>query len=187
MVNILTFLNQNSGAIQAIMIILLFIITGWYVIKTHQMTSIMKQDFDLRVQPAVSFGENPVITVKQNPDGSFARLTPWVRFIFPIKNVGQVPVYYDTEYVIYNGKKNKDNSKNSAVVLYPDQILGYTTEDFVLDPPLEPNDINPKIEAKIIFWSVSNENIKYYHKRVFEFDGLRKKYDIVEDDVGLVK
>ena len=60
----LHFLNTNSGAIQAVTVVILLFVTWWYAYTTMKMSSVMQNQFNQSTQPflSLSSGINRGIT-----------------------------------------------------------------------------------------------------------------------------
>lgn len=176
------FLNNNSGAIQSIMVIVLALITGIYAWDTRRLTNISTKQLDLLTRPVAVVGESIGIIVQETAPNSHitAPTTDFVKFIYTIKNIGQVPVKY-MGHTSFNEHFSKTDDRE--VILYPGQSLTYRTEAYHIDS-VNPNQIKGIASIKIIYRSLELPMQKYFFSRKFELRGNSEGYNILDDNAG---
>lgn len=184
MSQILDSLNKNSGAVQAIMVIILVIITALYAWDTKRIANISTKQLDLYTRPLVVVGESIGVTVQfdtVNPQLP-ADLTDWVRFVYTIKNIGNIPVKYNG-YTEFNEHTSK--SEHEAI-LYPGQILTHRTETYSIQPT-DPKKIKGIASIKVVYWSLDTPTEKHFFSRKFEIKENAEGYDILQDEAGPIR
>jgi|GEM_PF-3677202 len=153
----LHFLNENSGAIQAVTVVILLFVTWWYAYTTMKMSSVMQNQFNQSTQPFLSISSGIDRRVKDNDLKS-------IQLIFSLKNVGQVPLVYSNAEIEIKGVSI--NPGTVSLVLFPDQTTSIYS-NLVSIPTL--NDLGQEEQGKIkiIFCSSLNPDKKYYFERYF--------------------
>lgn len=178
------FLNHNSGAIQSIMVIVLAAITGVYVWDTRRLANISTKQLEMVSRPVAVVGESIGMIVQEQIPGSnvLAHTTDFVRFIYTIKNVGQVPIKYNAE-TSFNERTSKTDHE---VILFPGQTFTHRSETYFIEP-VNPKKIKGIAGIKITYCSLEFPKQRYYYRRKFEVKENAEGYDILDDDAGLEK
>jgi hypothetical protein len=168
-------LNQNSGAIQAVSVVILLFVTWWYAYITKKMAKTMQTDFLLRTRP--------YLIIEAGIDRRFGGIdsNKTIQLVAKLKNVGLVPLVYSNQ-----GLEIKTVSINPQInefVLFPQQTTSlYSNVVFIAD--LSDHGQNEKGKIKIQFWSHSIPNKKYFIERQFTLVGLNETFidrDVFEE------
>lgn len=167
---ILDFLNKNSGAIQAIAIIVMIIVTWWYAHTTNKMAKVMQKDFELKLQPIVLLDPS----IRRNFWGTDNKS---IQLVFNIKNGGVLPVVFEHESSELSQISICPEKK--AFILFPDQSIDLYSNIATI-PDLEYPCIGAIWKIKIKFWSHSNPNLKYFIQR--EFTLISENMSFIEKD-----
>ena len=175
----INYLNSNAGAIQAFMAVILVLVTIWYAFKTNQMATIMSKQLEMTSQPYLTIDKDIILTMEQDPINpqNLAPLTHWVRFVFTIKNVSNVPLKYKAK----TGFEKLKSSSDCEVILYPGQTMNNTTIDYHIDPT-NPYDVKGIGLINIVYWALDTPKKKFYFKRTFKVED--SAYNIIKDEAG---
>lgn len=175
------FLNSNSGAIQSIMVVVLALITGVYVWDTRRLANISTKQLELLTRPLAVVGESIGIIVQETAPNSHvpAQITDFVRFIYTIKNIGQVPI----KYIGHTSFNEHISKSDHEVILYPGQSLAHRTETYHIEA-VNPKKIKGIASIKIVYCSLELPKQKYFFSRKFEIKENSEGYDIIDDNAG---
>lgn len=179
--NILEYLNSNSGAIQSVMVVVLSLITAVYAWDTRRLANISTRQLDLLVKPVAVVGESVQIIVKQeSPDSEIpASITDFVQFAFKITNIGKVPL----RYIGYTSFNESSNIEGHGAILYPGQSFTHRTEVYPIKP-ISPKMLTGIVGIEIVYNSLDQPEQRYFFSRKFEIGGSWKGYNIIEDNAG---
>ena len=172
----LHFLNTNSGAIQAVTVVILLFVTWWYAYTTMKMSSVMQNQFNQSTQPFLSLSSGINRGITENDLKS-------IQLIFSLKNVGQVPIVYSNAELEIKGVSI--NPKIVSLVLFPDQATSIYS-NLVSIPTLNDLGQDEQGKIKIIFWSSLNPDKKYYFERHFTLIGKSDAF-IDKENYGELK
>lgn len=160
------FLNNNSGAIQSILVLILVSSTIWYAISTKEMAKIMNRQFLSSTRPYLY----PAIEIERdfipnyNPNSNFS-----IQLKFLFTNVGSVPVNYYVEEVMLNG--SSINPPKTDSVLFPGQKSHFGTIIMQSNTNIGQGD-GLKGNIKLIFWSGKIDDLKYFFQRDFTLSAM---------------
>jgi hypothetical protein len=166
MCTIFHFLNNNSGVIQAILVLILVSVTIWYAISTKKMADIMHHQFLSSMRPYLY----PAIEIERdfipnyNPNNNYS-----IQLKFLFTNVGSVPVNYYVDELILNGSSINPPKTNSN--LFPGQKSSFGTTILQSNTNIGQGD-GLKGNIKLIFWSGKIDDLKYFFKRDFTLSAM---------------
>ena len=163
------------------MVIVLALITSVYVWDTRRLANISTKQLDLLTRPVAVVGESIGIIVQETAPNSHvpAPTTDFVRFIYTIKNIGQVPIKY-FGFTSFNEHTSKTDHE---AILYPGQSLTQRTETYHIEP-VDPKKIKGIASIKIVYCSLELPTQKYFFSRKFEIKENAEGYDILDDNAG---
>lgn len=158
MEQILCFFNTWSSAIQAIMVIVLVLITIWYARSTKEMAKLMNKEYALNSMPMLSIGRDVDRDLKEN-----VATNKMVQLIFHYFNLGRVPVRYYTRKVKLN--KKSINPKKTESNLFPQQTGTLKTDFYKSENYIGEGD-GLEGEIEVVYWAVGIPEQKYlFHKK----------------------
>lgn len=157
MYKLLNFLNNNQGAIQAILVFVLVGVTIWYAISSNKMTNIMKQEYELSTSPYLFLSR----TVDRNRDFNNTKV---LQLVFHFTNGGKVPVEYFIEELILSN--SSINPEKVTSLLFPNQEGTLSSNLYISDSIDYPCD-GLTGNIKFIFWAHGLPDRKYYLRRDF--------------------
>lgn len=154
---IIDFLNCNSGAIQAILVFVLVIITIWYAASSKKMTQIMKKQYASSIKPYLY----PAREVER----IYSQTTNYrMQLVFSFINLSNVAIsYYIDELILQNTSINPPKDK---LVLFPQQKGYLYSNEYISDNNFGKGD-GMRGVIKVIFWDSENAMEKYSFKREF--------------------
>src|ERR1039457_4864105 len=123
-------LNDNSGAIQAILVAILIIVTICYAYYTKQMTKATKQmnesakrQLDLIEKPYIGIDRDIKVLVKEDKSkpSQIADKTDFVMIAFTATNIGKTPA--TMQWKCTSSFKKEPLIFDNKAILYPSQNL----------------------------------------------------------------
>jgi len=154
---IFDFLNSNSGAIQAILVLVLVSVTIWYAISTKTMARIMAQQYVSNMQPYLY----PAREVDRNFDPKDNK-TIQLKFLFT--NVGNAAVHYFVEE--FTLENTSINPPKVNTILFPQQ-KGFIHSNLYHSKSNVGQGDGLKGSIKVIFWTNGIHKERYYFQRRF--------------------
>lgn len=153
------FFKNWSDAIQAIMIIILVSTTIWYARATKKMADTMKKEHSLKTVPMLMIDRDIIRTM-------VTANTMQIKFLY--KNIGKVPIIYNTELVELNKKSILPDTPDT--ILLPNQQGSLYSKWYKQDNDIISGGDGLKGTVKVIWWAYNIPNKKYYFYREFYFD-----------------
>jgi hypothetical protein len=161
MCSLFHFLNSNSGAIQAILVLILVSVTIWYAISTKEMAKTMNRQFLSSTKPYIY----PAIEIDRQFAPNFnASSNNSIQLKFQFTNVGTVPAKYYVEKVMLNG--SPITTQKTDLILFPGQKSYFGSEILHSNTNIGLGD-GLKGNIKLIFWSGEPTGTKYFFQRDF--------------------
>lgn len=161
METILNFLNSNSGAIQAILVIVLVSVTIWYAISTKKMADLTNQQYVLSTKPflypAREVGRN--FKPNYNPINNTS-----VQLNYLFTNLGRVPVKFFVDEFTLDGESI--NPQKIDTIFFPNQ-KGYITSKLYQSTNNIGEGDGLKGFIKVVFWANDTPAEKYFFQRNF--------------------
>ena len=157
----ITFLNENSGAIQAILVLTLVLVTVWYAVSTKKMANIMFSQFLTSTRPYLSPSRVIDRYFEPGVDPSFSTC---LQLRLGFTNVGNVSVNYYVNELILNG--TSINPEKIETILFPSQE-GYLKSALLKSQKTIGNGDGFKGNVEVIFWASGFPEVKYYFRRSF--------------------
>lgn len=170
MITLLNFLDTWSGAIQAIMVIVLVGVTIWYAYSTKKMAKLMNKEYSLHSMPFLAVKRDINRTygkvidcnadnIKASQDNKILQLD------FSYDNVGHVPIKHYTEKVQINGV-DITPEKVETIIFPAQQGCVLYSKFYEADKEIgEGNGLKGSIE--VIYWAVGIPENKISFKREF--------------------
>ena len=160
MEQVLCFFETWSSAIQAIMIVVIVLVTIWYAYSTKKMVKLMNQEYALNSMPLLS--------ITRTVDRNFKSMdteNKMVQLVVHYLNLARVPVRYFTKKVKING--TSINPKKVETVLFPQQDGTLSTNFYRSETKIgEGNGLEGEIE--IVYWAVGISAKKYSFQKKFK-------------------
>lgn len=151
------FLNTNSGAIQAIMVIVLVSVTIWYAQSTKDMATLMHKEYKLHTRP--------FLLTRRDVDRMFQEGNSRViQLRFHFVNTGNVPIEYFTEKLLLEKKSIKP--PKVITTLFPNQDGSLYSNIYESKTSIGNGD-GLKGSIKVIFWASETPEEKFYFQRDF--------------------
>jgi hypothetical protein len=180
-IEIIKLLNQYSGAVQAVMVVVLAFMTIRSVIDTNRMAKVAAKQLQLQTMPVAVIGESISIIVKEGPQpGTTAPLTDFIRLQFDIKNIGQVPLKYS---VTIEFQAEVKESPVKEIILFPGQSLKRWSQFDC--QPIDPLAITGKGKVSMIYCALDIPEQKNFFSFDFEIESS-SHYTILKNDAGRV-
>lgn len=178
---IIKLLNDYSGAVQAVMVVVLALMTIRSVIDTNRMAKVAAKQLQLQTMPVAVIGEGISITVQEGTlPGSIAALTNFIRLQFDIKNIGQVPLKYSATIEF---RAEVKESPVKGIILFPGQSLKRWSQFDC--QPVNPLTISGKGKVSMIYWALDISERRYFFSFDFEIEA-GSHYTILKNDAGSV-
>jgi len=156
----LCFVDKWSSAIQAIMVVVMVIVTTWYSVLTRRMAKIMSQEYGLN--------SKPYLTIDRIVNRNVTDLTPrnkTLQLQFRFTNVSKVAVMYHTEEAIIEGTNLKPDTVET--VLFPGQDGWFRTNTYYADREIG-NGNGIKASIRIVYWAAGVPEKKTTYTRHIE-------------------
>lgn len=161
MCTILNFLNNNSGAIQAILVLVLVSVTIWYAKSTKSMANISQAQYITSTRPYLypAIEIERLFSIGYNPLNNYS-----IQLKFLFTNVGSVPVNHYVDDIILN--EASINTPRKDAILFPGQKSYFGSDILQSSTNIGQGD-GLKGSLKVIFWSGDSDGIKYFFQRDF--------------------
>jgi hypothetical protein len=189
---IITFLNQNAGAIQGISTVVLVAVTIWYAISTKKMSDLMKSQITSKILIenillGTSFWDDYFLTRKFSKNQYFN-----FKIIFDVRNEGNASgsIYkpsieisstnYQKAFILNPKTKDYEEYNHKQIGMmqsYDTRVIDYGTVIF-----LQGGDSN-KIELEYKFSIKNDEDLKFVEEVQKKLDSF-ECYFLTKDNMG---
>ena len=164
-------LNANSGAIQAVTVLILVAVTLWYAISTKRMANLMDHEFRLHSRPYLSLGDIDRVYYEDNPLA--------LQLKFHLINVGNVPVFHFAEDIML--EDSSVTPPQTPLVLFPKQETKLLSALYESTSDIH-NTAGIRGSIKVVFWASEIPEEKYFIQRNFHL--LPEVNMILSDEFG---
>lgn len=172
----LEFFDKWSNAIQAITVVFLVLITWWYSYETRKMAKTMTKEYSLSITPLMMLGRD----IDRNFLPSNQKV---IQLKFHYSNIEKVPIIYQTESVILNGKDITPTAPDT--ILLPTQTGTLFSNLYESEEIIVNQGDNLEGSIKVVWWANNISEKKYYFTRTFKL-AIGVNTFILSEDFGEV-